>query len=118
MIQKYAAALLSIAIVIITALVTIPAEQLTPTAIAQLGILAVGAIVTYLSPLLSTAWAGGLKTGAAVIAAILTGVIPFLTQGYIEPIQILVVVLAALNALAVETGVNLRLDAGRHAAAV
>jgi len=106
--QKYAAALLSIAIVVLTAFVAIPQNDLTPTALAQLGILGLGSVVTYLVPLLDKAWAGALKTGAAVIAAILAAVIPFLTTGEITMAQIAIVILAGLNALAVEVGVQIR----------
>lgn len=115
-INRYAAALLSIAIVLLTAFVAIPAEQLTPVAIAQLGILAAGAIVTFLVPLLEGAWAGALKTGAAVVAGVIAAALPFIAEGTITPAQVAVVILAALNALAVEVGVNMRQDDVRLAA--
>ena len=117
MIQKYFAALLSIALVVVTAFVAIPADQITPTSVGQLAVLALGAVVTFLVPLLQGPWAAGLKTGAAVLAAIITAVLPFLTQGSIEPTQVAIVVLAALNALAVQVGVDIRTDASkaRHA---
>ena len=108
--NKYAAALLSIAIVILTAFVALPAEQVTPAAIVQLALLGIGAIVTYLVPLATGRWTGILKTGAAIVAAILTAVLPFVLTGHITSTQIVIVVLAALNALAVEVGVQLRKD--------
>ena len=118
MIQKYLAALLSIALVVVTAFVAIPADQITPTSVGQLAVLALGAVVTFLVPLLQGPWAAGLKTGSAVLAAIILAALPFFTQGYITPTQIAIVVLAALNALAVQVGVDIRTDASkaRHAA--
>lgn len=119
MIQKYFAALLSIALVIVTAFVAIPADQITPTSVGQLAVLALGAIVTFLVPLLQGPWAAGLKTGSAVLAAIILAALPFFTQGYITPTQVGIVVLAALNALAVQVGVDIRKDAqkAKHARA-
>jgi len=104
--HKYSAALLSIAIVVLTAFIASP--TLTPTSIIQLAILAVGAIVTYLLPLVPGAWAGALKTGAAVVVAVLAAVLPFVVTGGITVAEATVVILAALNALAVEVGVQLR----------
>lgn len=119
MIQKYLAALLSIALVVVTAFVAIPADQITPTSVGQLAVLALGAVVTFLVPLLEGVWAAGLKTGAAVLAAVITAALPFLTQGNITPTQVAIVVLAALNALAVQVGVDIRKDAlkAKHARA-
>lgn len=109
-INKYLAALLSIGIVVLTAFVAIPEGERTPTTIGQLVILALGAIVTYLVPLLRGVWAGALKTGAAVVSALIAAGLPFWVDETISATQIAVVVLAALNALAVEVGVQVRKD--------
>jgi hypothetical protein len=117
MIQKYAAALLTIAITVITALVAIPEAQMSPVVVIQLVIFGLGSVLTYFLPLLSGRWAAGLKTGVNVLAAILTAAIPFVQNGSITSMQIIIVILAALNALAVQVGVNLRTDAPKHALA-
>lgn len=109
-VNKYLAALLSIGIVVLTAFVAIPEGERNPATIGQLAILALGAIVTYLVPLLESRWAGALKTGAAVAAALIAAIIPFWAEGAITAIQVAVVALAALNALAVEVGVQVRKD--------
>ena len=109
--NRYAAALLSIAVVVVGAFTAIPEGQVSPTAILQLAIIAVGSVVTYLVPVVQgSKWAGVLKTGAAIIAAVLTAVVPFVNNGHITATQIGLVILAALNALAVEVGVNIRRD--------
>lgn len=108
--NRYAAALLSIAIVILTAFVAIPADQLGPVTVGQLVVLGAGSIVTYLVPLLDGFWAGLFKTGAAIVAAVATAAIPLFTTGQITTVQVVVVILAALNALAVEVGVQIRKD--------
>ncbi|MEX1078870.1 MAG: hypothetical protein WED09_07165 [Homoserinimonas sp.] len=114
--NKYLAALLSIGIVVLTAFIAIPEADRTPATIGQLVILALGAIVTYLVPLLESRWAGLFKTGSAVVAAVIAAAIPFLTAGGITAVQVAVVALAALNALAVEVGVQVRKDDLRLAA--
>jgi hypothetical protein len=115
--NKYAAALLSIAIVILTAFVALPADQVTPSAIAQLVLLGISAFVTFFVPLVGGKWQGLLKTGTAIIAAVLTAALPFILTGHISVTQIVIVVLAALNVLAVEIGVQIRAD-GPQAAIV
>lgn len=112
LLNKYSAALLQIAIVVIGAY-----SLLNPpiTAAAAWGLVVLGAqaIVTYLVPLLSGAWAGGFKTGAALVIAVIGNLIPFLGQGFwLSGTQISILVLTALNVLASELGVNLRQDAG------
>ncbi len=114
--NKYAAALLSIAIVILTAFVAIPSGERTPETLWQLALLAIGAIVTYWVPLVDARWAGILKTGAAICAAVIGALIPLLGTGTLSSTQIVVLVLAGLNALAVEVGVGMRKSDVRLAA--
>lgn len=109
--QKYFAALLSITIVVLTALLAIPSGQINGPAIVQLVAVGIAAIVTYLSPLVNIKWKGILKTGAAMIAAVISVLYPLLiTHGAVTPIEIAMMVLAALNALGVEVGVQIRTD--------
>lgn len=107
--SKYAAALLSALIIIVTALAAI--EVYTVDAIAQIIVLAAGTITTYFVPLVDRRWAGMLKTGAALVAALAAALAPLIVSGTYTPQALLVVVLAGLNVLAVELGVNVRQDA-------
>lgn len=107
--HTYAAALLSIVLVIVQAFVT--TTDLSVTTIIQLAIVAVAAIGTYLVPILSGVWAGGAKTGVAVVGAILSALVPLVTGADYSPQTVGLVVLAAVQALAVEIGVSVRKDA-------
>ena len=107
--SKFASALLSVTIILITALAAV--EEYTVDAIAQIVILLAGAIVTYIVPLVEGKWAGRLKTGAAIVAAVAAALAPLLISGAYTPQAIFVVILAGLNALAVEVGVGIRQDA-------
>lgn len=109
--SKYAAALLSIALVVVTAFVAIPDGALSLGAVLQLAVLAVAAVGTYLVPVASVRWRGLMKTGVAIVGAALVAVVPFVTTGTITATGIAIVVLAGLNALAVEVGVQIRADA-------
>lgn len=118
MFQKYAAALISIALVAFAFLKTALADELDYAEVAQLVALVAGAVITFFVPLLSGPWAGGLKTGAAIVAAAATAIVPFALQGGITAEQLTIVVLAVLNALGVEVGVSARksvIDAGTAA---
>lgn len=109
--QKYFAALLSIAIVVLSALLAIPSGRIDAGAAVQLVSVGVAAIVTYLTPLVNISWKGILKTGAAVIAAIISILYPIAyMHGIPTGTQIALMVLAALNALGVEMGVQIRTD--------
>lgn len=111
MIQKYGAALISIALVAFAFLKTALSDSLDAAEVAQLVALTAGAVTVYLVPLLGGVWAGGLKTGAAIIAAAATAIVPFVLQGNITPEQWTIVALAVLNALGVEVGVAARKSA-------
>lgn len=102
----YAAAILSIGLVVIQAFVAV--TEFTPTAIIQLAIVAVGAIGTYLAPVVDGRWAGALKVGVAVVAAILSACVPLVTGDVYTPQTIALVVLAGMQALAAEVGVGIR----------
>lgn len=111
MFQKYSAALISIALVAFAFLKSAFADSLDAAEVAQLVALVAGAVITFLVPLLSGPWAGGLKTGAAIVAAAATAIVPFMLQGFISPEQWTIVILAVLNALGVEVGVSARASA-------
>jgi hypothetical protein len=111
MIQKYGAALISIALVAFAFLKTALADSIDAAEVAQLIALVAGAVIVYLVPLVPIRWSGALKTGAAVLAAAATAIFPFVLNGAITPEQWTIVALAALNALGVEVGVQARASA-------
>ena len=111
MIQKYGAALISIALVAFAFLKSAFADDLDAAEVAQLVALVAGAIITFLVPLVPGSWAGLLKTGASALAAAATAVVPFILQGYLTPEQWTIVILAVLTALGVEVGVQARTSA-------
>jgi len=114
--QKYATAIFSLAVLVIGGLQVAVATGITPTAIAQLVVLALGGVITYVVPLVPGKWSGVLKTGIAILAAVIVLVIPYITAGHITLDQILLVVVGAINAAATQLGVNIRKDdtPGRH----
>lgn len=110
--NKYAVALLQLLIITVTALQASIADGLTETEVWQLAGLVVGAIASVFVPLLEKGWAGALKVGSAVAGAGIAALVPFVTDGW-TPSAAIVVVLAVLNTLATQIGVNIRVDAAR-----
>jgi hypothetical protein len=109
MFRKYAAAILPALIVLFGALQTALADNVVDQVEAgQLLALVAGLITTYFVPLLSGRRAGLLKTGAAVLAAIATLILP-LIFGFTWQ-ALVIVALAALNAIATEIGVQSRVE--------
>jgi hypothetical protein len=109
-VPTYAAALISLAIAVLTAATQIPSgTDLSLATVLQLAVVSLSAIATYLLPLLKNqTWQGGLKTGAAIAGAIATAIIPLVGQGSVTYQQAIVVILAGLNAVGVEAGVSAR----------
>lgn len=113
--HKYAAALLNIAGVALTALIAVLASPFSWTGVDQLVLVVIGAITVFFAPLASIRWQGIWKTGAGVLVTVLTLIVPFITAGGITPAQIVTVALAALITLGNEIGVQIRtapIDAG------
>lgn len=109
MLRKYAAAILPALIILLGALQTALADNVIDQLEAgQLLALVAGVITTYFVPLLEGRWAGGLKTGAAVLAAVATLILP-LVFGFTWQ-ALVIVALAALNAIATEIGVQSRVE--------
>ncbi|MFN4000858.1 hypothetical protein [Microcella sp.] len=109
MLRKYAAALLPAIIILLGALQTALADNVIDQVEAgQLLALVAGVITSYLVPLSAGRWAGLLKTGAAVLAAVATLLIPLLV-GFTWQ-ALIIVALAALQAIATEIGVNVRVE--------
>lgn len=117
LIQKYGAALLPAAITLFGALqVVLQDDVIDEVEGGQLIALVATLVVTYLVPLTNTSWAGVLKTGAAILGAVATLIIP-LFNGGADWNSIIVVALAVLNALATEIGVQARVTSPAEAQA-
>jgi|GEM_PF-3425753 len=114
MLRTYAAAILPAIIILLGALQTALADGIVDaTEGGQLIALTAGVVGTYIVRLVDGRWAGALKTGTAILAAIATLVIP-LVMGF-TPEALVMVALAGLQALATEIGVQVRvapIDAG------
>lgn len=106
--HKYAAGVLAITLVVVQALVT--TTDLSPTTIIQLAIVFVAAVGTYFIPLLSGPWAGAGKTGVIVVGAILSALVPLITGHSYTPQTIGLVILAGVQALVTQLGVDVRKD--------
>lgn len=112
--NKYMVGLLQVLIISVTALQAAIADGLTLTEVWQLAGLVIGAIVSVFVPLSKGAWAGVLKVGGAVLGALIAAIVPFVTDGWTASAAV-IVVLAGLNALATQLGVNMRVDGVRAA---
>lgn len=109
MIQKYAAALVPIFTAAVVFLQSAFRDEVLDTAeVWQLVALVSAAFVTFFLPLVPGRWAGALKTGAAIVGALATAIVPFALQGGLTYEQWMVVALAVLNVLGVEVGVQAR----------
>jgi hypothetical protein len=107
--QKYATAILSLVVLIGTALSAALSGPITPVVVWQLVALVLGGVGAFLVPLAPVRWQGVGKTGVAVLGAIVAAVIPLLTSEWTGQ-TILIVILAGVNALATELGVVIRTD--------
>lgn len=110
-VPKYAVALLQFALLLVTSLSVSLQGGFDTVEIVQFGVIAAGAATTFFVPLVSGKWSGLLKTGLSLLAAVLTAVIPFVVQGFITADQVMLIVLAGLNALASEVGISIRKSA-------
>ena len=113
--NKYAVGLLQVAIILVTSLgAALSDNDLTPVEAFQVGALVIGAVVSVFVPLLQGAWAAGLKVGGAALGAVLAAIVPIIDTANGGPgwtaSAIMIVVLAGLNALATQLGVDVRID--------
>lgn len=115
--QKYATAIFSFAVLAIggfQALVAVLGAGHTTgqliTSVAVFAVLIVGGIATFGVPLLEAKWQGAVKTGIALFTTLVAAVLPFATKGHFDvKTDLPLVVLAVLNAIATEFGIQIRL---------
>lgn len=112
-VSKYLTGFIQVVILILGALLAALEDGLTLVEALQLVALGVGAIVTYWAPLLDKGWAAALKVLGAVIGAVIAALIPLLA-GEWNASSTIIVVLAAINALATQLGVDVRVDAAKE----
>lgn len=107
--KKYLAALLPGFIILFGGLQTALADdRIDAVEGGQMIALTAGVLITFVVPIVDGRWAGLLKTGAAMVAAVATLIIP-LILGFSWQ-ALVIVALAALSALATEIGVQVRRD--------
>lgn len=115
--KKYLAALLPGFIILFGGLQTALADdRIDAVEGGQLIALTAGVLITFVVPIVDGRWAGLLKTGAAMVAAVATLIIP-LILGFSWQ-ALVIVALAALSALATEIGVQVREKAPAEAGTV
>lgn len=113
-VNKYFAGLLTLLTSLLAAVVLIPQEQWSnPFVIWQFVALVVSSATAIFLKLLTGKWAAGLKVGSAVILAAIGALLPLL-NGEWGPVQWILVAVAALNALAVQLGVDIRVDSAKQ----
>lgn len=108
--QKYAAALLPFFILVVGGLQPLFAsDDIDWRAVTQFALLVLGAVVTFIVPLIPGPWKGALKTGVQVVVVILTALLQFLIPSGFDPAAgVQLIIVAVLQALAVELGVQIR----------
>lgn len=112
--NKYLTPILTIVLIGLGAFQASLADGFTKQEAFMLAALVIGAIVTYFAPVLQGKWPAILKVAGAVLGAAIAALIPFL-DGTWDASAITIVVLAALNALAAQTGTDARVDAAKEA---
>jgi hypothetical protein len=109
--QKYAAALLPFFILVVGASQTVLKAPIDWNATITFGIVVAGAVATFIVKLVPIKWQGALKTGVAILTAILSALLPFVLPGGFDPsVNWPIIIVAVLNALATELGVQVRTD--------
>lgn len=112
--QKYAAALLPFLVVIVTAFQATLGDGVTRVEALQLAGIVAANVIVFIVPLLGGAWAAGLKVGFAVLGALAAAAVPIAYNAW-NGETITILVLAGLNALAVQLGVSIRVSGVQQA---
>ena len=115
-INQWLTGLLTLAITLLTAINAMPASAwVDPASVLQFAALALSSALAVALKLGKGSWPGVFKTGVAIALAVIGAAIPLLTQGWtLTPAQIIVLVIAALNAAAIELGVQVRVASAKQ----
>lgn len=107
--QKYAAALLPFFVLVVGASQSVLKDPTNWVVNLTFGILVLGAVATFIVRLVDARWQGALKTGISIATAVLSGLLPFVLPGGFDPsASVPVIIVAVLNVLATEFGVQIR----------
>jgi hypothetical protein len=115
-ITRYAPALLPLAVLVLG---VFDAAQKTGTSllgwqtITQLILLLATTGVAFWLKLVPGKWAGALKTGAAIIGAIVSALVAVVPDGHFTQATWILFLTAAVKAIAVQVGVSIRVDAAK-----
>jgi hypothetical protein len=113
--KPFATALLQLALLAVGAFVLIPeADYAKATTWLPFLALVVGGVISLFVPLAPIAWRGAFKTGAVVVLGVISTLIPIWIDGAFPVSSIPVLILAALQAFATETGVQIRTYQPKH----
>lgn len=112
--NKYLVALLQVAVLFLAALQAALVNGLTETEAWQVAGLLVGAIVTYYVPILKGPWAAGLKVGGAALGAVIAAIVPLLGGWDNLFANLTIILIALVNALATQFGVDVRIDSAKR----
>jgi len=107
--QKYASAIILFVSVAITPLAALLAGPFSWTAVWQYVAVVLAAVGSYLVPLLPKGWQGFGKTGIGILGAVVAAIIPVWT-GTWDRATVLVLVMAIIQAIGTELGVQIRTD--------
>ncbi|WP_413600859.1 hypothetical protein [Curtobacterium sp. Curtsp57] len=113
---RYLAAILPLGVAVLG---VFDAAQRTGTAllgwqtITQLILLLATTGAALVLPLVPGKWAGALKTGAAIVGAIVSALIATIPDGHFTQATLILFLTAALKAVAVQVGVTVRTDAAK-----
>jgi hypothetical protein len=109
--SKYAAALLPFFVLVIGASQTVLHAGFNLQVDIPFAVVTLGAVLSFLVPLVNKAWQGGLKTGIAIATTLLSALLPFVLPGTVHlSASLPIVIVAVLNALATELGVYIRVN--------
>lgn len=117
--NQFLAGILTLAITVLTAAVAIPEDAwTTPSIVWQFGGMVVSTAAVIFLPLAQGVWAGAIKIGSAIVAAVVANVVAvFVDGGAWGVYQWLLLGLAVLNVVAGELGVQARVTDAKAAIA-
>lgn len=119
--SKYMTAFLTLAVVVIAGLQSALVGGISEVEAWQFAGLVVGGVVTYIAPLLKTGWTAAVKVIGAVVGAVLAAIPPIVDTTLGGPgftgETIVMLIFTGVVALAVQFGVDIRVDSVKKAIA-
>lgn len=114
--SRYSTALLPLAVLVLGVLDAADkagANLLGWQTITQLVILLATTGAAFWLPLVPGKWAGALKTGAAIVGAIVSALVATVPDGHFTSATLILFLTAAVKAVAVQVGVSIRTDTAK-----